>query len=398
MVQKVLSMQSIFHAPQTIHVGPGCRHSIAPAIQQMGGRRVLLVTDEYLVRSGVVAPFLAQFRDSGLETAVFDAVQADPTDINVGAGVEAYRAHQADILVAIGGGSPIDTAKVIAISSANPGSLEQFQGYHRVAKAGPPVVVVPTTAGTGSEATKVAVITDTSRHVKMMMLDAHLMPRAAFVDFELSMSMPRSLTAHVGVDTLTHGIEAWVSRKANAMTDPLALSCVQLCAKHLRKAWQDPDNRTAREGMALAALHGGMAFTNSGLGLVHGMSRPLGAKFHLAHGLSNAMLLPAVTKFSLQGDIARYAVVARMLGTAEASEPDQSAAASLADGLQSLNRDLEVPTLAQNLSGKEAEFLAAVPRMAIDAIDSGSPGNNPVVPNAAEIESLYQQVWSQPAW
>lgn len=388
-------MQNVFHAPQAIHIGAGCRHGLAPAIRQLGGRRVLLVTDEFLVRSGVIEPFVAQFRASGVETAVFDAVQPDPTDTNVVAGVAACRVHDADVIVAIGGGSPIDTAKVIAISSRNPGSLEQFEGYHRIGQAGLPMIAVPTTAGTGSEATKVAVITDTTRNVKMMMLDAHLMPRAAFVDFELSMSMPRSLTAHVGVDTLTHGIEAYVSRKANAMSDPLALSCIDLCAKHLRMAWRDPGDRTAREGMAVAALQGGLAFTNSGLCLVHGMSRPLGAVFHLAHGLANAMLLPAVTKFSCQGNIARYAVVSRLLGAAPATASDTKAAEALADCLQCFNQDLAVPTLAESLRGKDAEFLAAVPKMARDAVASGSPSNNPVVADAEEIDLLYREIWRQ---
>lgn len=386
-------MQTVFHAPQAIHLGAGCRHGMSTAITQMGGRRVLLVTDEFLLRSGVVESFLAQFQAARLETAVFDGVQPDPTDQNVAAGVAAYEAHDADIIVAIGGGSPIDAAKVIAVASSNPGSLEQFQGYHRIALAGPPVIAVPTTAGTGSEATMVAVITDTVRNVKMMMLDKHLMPRAAFVDFELSMSMPRSLTAHVGVDTLTHGIEAYVSRKANGMTDPLALSCIRLCAKHLRNAWLQPDNRRAREGMALAALHGGMAFTNSGLCLVHGMSRPLGAMFHLAHGLSNAMLLPTVTEFSLSGNVARYAEISRFLGAA-ADVNDSTAADALIDSLRSLNGDLEVPTLAESLPGKEGDFFAAIPKMSQDALASGSPGNNPVVAGGEEIENLYRRVWS----
>lgn len=387
-------MKVVFHAPNSIHVGAGCRHGIAAVLQQAGARRVLLVTDESLVRRGFVEPFVSQFRTAGLDTAVFDAVQPDPTDGNIADGVAAFRAHDADIVVAIGGGSPIDAAKVIAVSCANPGSLEQFEGYHRISRAGPPVIAVPTTAGTGSEATKVAVITDTTRNVKMMMLDAHLMPHTAFVDFELSMSMPRNLTAHVGVDTLTHGIEAFVSRKANSMTDPLALSCIRLCAKHLRNAWRNPDDRSAREGMAIAALHGGMAFTNSGLCLVHGMSRPLGAVFHLAHGLSNAMLLPAVTEFSLSGNLARYAEVSRILGVASADSPDGPAAEALIDGLRSLNRDLEVPLLADSLQGRESDFLAVVPRMARDAVASGSPANNPVVPSQEEIESLYQRIWS----
>lgn len=343
-----------------------------------------MVTDAFLVQTGVIQPFLDQFHAAGIDAAVFDRVQPDPTDANVAEGVAAFVAQQADALVAIGGGSPIDCAKVIAISFANPGALEQFQGYHRVAKPGPPVIAVPTTAGTGSEATKVAVITDTTRHVKMMMLDAALMPRLAFVDFELSISMPPALTAHVGVDTLTHGIEAYVSRKATALTDPLALSCIGLCARHLRQAWAEPNDRSAREGMAIAALHGGMAFTNSGLCLVHGMSRPLGAVFHLAHGLSNALLLPAVTRFSIAGNRERYAHVAEILGL----ERDADA---LADGLEELNADLRVPRLSACVD--EAAFFQAIPKMAQDAQDSGSPANNPLVPTAGEIEALYREAF-----
>lgn len=377
-------MSTLFHAPPAIAAGAGCRHGVAAAAAKLGVRRPLVVTDAFLVKTGVIEEFLAQFRAAGLQTAVFDGVQPDPTDENVASGATAYQEHAADALVAIGGGSPIDAAKVIAISLANPGPLDQFQGYHRVERPGPPVIVVPTTAGTGSEATKVAVITDTRRHVKMMMLDAALMPRLAFVDYELSMSMPPALTAHVGVDTLTHGIEAYVSRKANALTDPLALSCIQLCAQYLRRAWAQPDDREAREGMAIAALHGGMAFTNSGLCLVHGMSRPLGAVFHLAHGLSNALLLPAVTRFSVPGAMERYATVARLLGLAPRAE-------ALADGLVQLNADLRVPGLKDCV--EPVAFEQAIAKMAEDALASGSPANNPRVPVAAEIADLYREAW-----
>ena len=375
-------MSVVFHAPLAIHVGAGCRNEISSALQSLGARRILIVTDRFLVDTAVIAPFVAQFQRAGMENAVFSDVQPDPTDQNVIAGLSALQAHAADAIVAIGGGSPIDTAKVIAVSATNPGPLAQFQGYHRVAQPGLPVIAVPTTAGTGSEATKVAVITDTQRHVKMMMLDRHFMPRFAFVDVELSLSMPPALTAHVGVDTLTHGIEAYVSRKANALTDPLALSCIELCARHLRTAWAQPQNRAAREGMAIAALHGGMAFTNSGLCLVHGMSRPLGAVFHLPHGLSNALLLPTVTRFSLAGNPDRYAHIASLLG-----------AQDLPAALEQLNADLSVPSLSQCLPDQAAAFFAAIDKMSEDALASGSPGNNPVVPSKEEIAALYRQAW-----
>ena len=236
-------MTTIFHAPAAIIAGAGCRSQLPDYVAMLNARTVLLVTDAFLVNTGVIAPFVAALKASGIKAVVFDRVQPDPTDVNVADGVAAYQQAQAEALIAIGVGSPIDCAKVISASLANPGSLARFQGYHQIPLAGPPVIAVPTTAGTGSEATKAAVITDTTRQVKMMMLDAKLMPRFAFVDVELSLSMPPALTAHVGVDTLTHGLEAYVSRKANALTDPLAQSTICLTSQHLRTAWSEPTFR-----------------------------------------------------------------------------------------------------------------------------------------------------------
>lgn len=378
-------MSTTFYVPMAIVTGGGCRAEVAEGVRRLGIQKVLIVTDTGLVERGVIGEFVAQFLGKGMGVQIFDGVQADPTDVNVREGVAAFEESGAQAIVAIGGGSPIDTAKAMSVSVTNPGPLSQFQGYHKVKQPGPPVIAVPTTAGTGSEATRVAVITDTERQVKMMMLDAKLMPLLAYVDYELSLSMPRPLTAHVGVDTLTHGIEAYVSRKANGMSDAMALSCIDLCARFLRRAWTNGEDREAREGMALAALQGGMAFTNSALCLVHGMSRPLGAVFHLAHGLSNAVLLPTVTRYSISGARERYDRVAQVMGFGGVD--------GLVAGLEQLNRDLEVPTLRECLVGKEEEFEAMKRKMASDAIESGSPANNPVVPEAEEIVALYGEAW-----
>jgi alcohol dehydrogenase class IV len=227
----------------------------------------------------------------------------------------------------------------------------------------------------------------------MMMLDIHLLPTVAIVDYELSMSMPPDLTAHVGVDTLTHGIEAYVSGKATPMTDPLALSCIRLVAGHLPVAWAERDNRAAREAMSLAAAHGGMAFANSSVCLVHGMSRPIGALFHVPHGLSNAVLLPVVTRFSLAGALARYATIARAMGVATDADADETAARALESGLVSLNQRLGIPRLGGCRGMDRARFDAVVRKMAQDALDSGSPANNPVVPTADEVVRLYREAW-----
>jgi alcohol dehydrogenase len=312
---------------------------------------------------------------------------------NVQSGLALLRQVDADVIVAVGGGSPIDAAKAISVLATNPEPLSQYAGYHKIPRAGVPLIAIPTTAGTGSEVTKVAVITDTDRDVKMMLLDAYLAPVAALVDFELSMSMPPALTAHVGVDTLTHGIEAYVSRKANALTDPLALACIRLVAGNLETAWHDPDDRTARENMALAACQGGMAFANSSVCLVHGMSRPLGAVLHLAHGLSNAVLLPVVTRYSLPGAPERYATIARTMGCVAPEAADDEAGEALARELEKLNRRLGVPRLGQIAGIAQGRYEAMLEKMAEDALASGSPQNNPLVPTRRDIVELYRQAW-----
>jgi alcohol dehydrogenase class IV len=287
-----------FDVPSAIISGGGCRRQLGKIAREFGAKRVLIVTDPGVVEIGIAKEVEGSLTQAGCVVRIFDDVQPDPTDLNVAAGVLALQEHEADLVVAVGGGSPIDTAKVVAVRPANPGPLSDYMGLHKIENPGIPLVAIPTTAGTGSEATKVAVITDASREVKMMMLSTPLLPRVAIIDYELSLSMPKGLTAAVGVDTLTHGIEAYVSKKSNHMTDPIALSCVRLVGRHLRRAWANGDDREAREGMMFAACQGGMAFSNSSVCLVHGMSRPIGAVFHLPHGLSNAILLPAVTAFS----------------------------------------------------------------------------------------------------
>lgn len=382
-----------FNVPGTIIAGAGASAELPEQARRLGARRALLVTDRFLEAGGLPARLAAALGAAGVDARIFAEVQPDPTDRNVADGLAALREHEADLVVAVGGGSPIDAAKAIAVMAANPGPLRRYKGYHQIPRAGVPLIAVPTTAGTGSEATRVAVITDSERAEKMMILDRHLVPAVALVDYELSMSMPPALTAHVGVDTLTHGIEAYVSRKAGPLTDAIALSCVALCARHLERAFEHGADRAARAGMALAACQGGMAFANSSVCLVHGMSRPIGAVFHLPHGLSNAVLLPAVTRFSLAGAPARYAEVARTMGLAGPGDSDEAAGAALAAGLEGLNARLGVPRL-RECRGVTAElFERSLEKMAEDALASGSPQNNPTAPSAEQIVALYRAAW-----
>jgi alcohol dehydrogenase len=386
-------MPTSFNIPSTVITGAGSSMELGGLVQRLGARRVLLVTDAFLEASGLAVRFVDQLERLGIAVQVFAGVQPDPTVLNVQAGLDVLRQSEAEVIVALGGGSPIDAAKAISVLATNPEPLSQYAGSHKIARAGVPLIAIPTTAGTGSEVTKVAVITDTDRDVKMMLLDAHLAPTAALVDYELSMSMPPALTAHVGVDTLTHGIETYVSRKASAMTDPLALACIRLVATNLETAWRDPHHRVARENMALAACQGGMAFANSSVGLVHGMSRPLGAVFHLAHGLSNAALLPTVTRYSLSGAPERYATIARVMGYASPEALDELAGEALARELENLNSRLGVPRLREIGGIDQRRYEAMLGKMAEDALASGSAQNNPVVPTISDIVELYRRAW-----
>jgi alcohol dehydrogenase class IV len=386
-------MTARFDSPKAILTGGGCRMQAADLLVSLHAQRTLMVVDPFFATAEFVLEVRGTLAQQGIASELFADFQPDPTDINVLAGAACFSKFGADSIIAIGGGSALDVAKMVGVSAANPGPVSQFQGYHRVSRPGPPLVAVPTTAGTGSEATKVAVITDTERNVKMMILDAKLMPTAAVVDYELTFSMPKPLTAHVGVDALTHGIEAYVSRKANPLTDPVALSCISKIHANLRTAWSDPGNDKAREAMSLAALQGGLAFTNSSVCLVHGMSRPLGLMFRLPHGLSNSVLLPTVTRFSWHGAQERYAEIARAIQLVSGRSSDEVACESLTAWLDQLNQDLQVPRLRDCCGGDVEKFRATLPKMAADALESGSPQNNPVVPAASQIVELFEVAW-----
>jgi alcohol dehydrogenase class IV len=380
------------HLPSQIVIAGGASARLGEVATQLGIRRALIVTDPYMAERGPVPSLRERLEAAGVATAVFADVQPDPTTENVSGAIATFLEHEADGVVAVGGGSSLDTGKGVAVMVRNKGTIADYAGYHQIPAAGVPLIGVPTTAGTGSEVTRVTVITDTTRRVKMMLLDNHLLCASALVDFELTLTCPPPLTAHVGVDSLTHAIEAYVSSRANPITDLWALESARLISANLRRAFKQADDREAREAMALGATLGGLAFSNASVALVHGMSRPVGAHFHIAHGLSNALLLPEVTRYSVQGAPARYARIAREIGAATDTEVDEVAAERLVEALQSLNDDLEIPTL-KDLGVDHEHFDSVKKEMAEAALASGSPGFNPRVPAADEIVELYDKVY-----
>ncbi|WP_372623788.1 iron-containing alcohol dehydrogenase [Falsiroseomonas sp.] len=382
-------------APRLMLMGGGSVRRLAEVLAQLGLSRPLVVTDPFMVSSGLVERALAPLREAGVAATVFSDTVPDPTDTVVAAGVAVMQAGSHDCLIGFGGGSPMDTAKAMAILAAAPPGvhIRAFKVPAAANAAALPVICVPTTAGTGSEATRFTVITDTERDEKMLIAGLGALPLAAVVDHELTFGLPPRITADTGIDALTHALEAFVSKRANPVADDYARSAMRLIAPNLRRVRADPKDATAREAMMRGATLAGLAFSNSSVALVHGMSRPVGAHFHVPHGMSNAMLLPAVTAFGLEAGRARYAEAARVMGVATDREGDQSACAKLVEELRALNRELEVPTpAAYGIPPDKWEGL--LPTMAAQALASGSPGNNPRVPDAAEIVTLYREAFA----
>ncbi len=386
-------MATQFNIPSTIIVGGGASNEVGAQARRFGVKNVLLVTDSYMESCGLAGKVADSMKGVGVNVTVFAGVQPDPTDLNVLAGLEILRRNDCGMVVGLGGGSPMDCAKAISAMSANDPPISRYAGLHKVPGKGGPIRTIPTTAGTGAEVTKVVVIGDTQRNVKMMILDLNLMADVALVDYELTMSCPPLLTANVGVDTLVHAVEAYVSVKANPMTDPFALSSIRHVSENLLQAYKEPNSAEARRGMTLASLQAGIAFPNSSVCLVHGMSRPIGALYHVPHGLSNAVLFPTVTEFSIPGAPERYATVSRTMGYSTEADSDDFANERLVAGLKKLNEALQIPRLGEVCKVDRTTFDENVVKMAKDSLASGSPNNNPVIPTAEQIVGLYHRAW-----
>lgn len=385
-------MAALITAPRLMAVGGGALADLPGLMSRLGLMRPLIVTDPHIAGCGILDRATALLDQARLPWAVFKDTVPDPTTAVIETGVGRLREGDFDSLVAIGGGSSIDTAKGMSVLFANGGQMRDWKVPNDIPQIGPPVVAIPTTAGTGSEVTRFTVVTDTATDEKMLIAGLACCPVAAIVDFELTLTMPLRLTADTGIDSLTHAIEAYVSRRANPFTDGLAKNAMGLIARHIRAACAEPGNRAAREAMMLGATTAGMAFSNASVALVHGMSRPIGAFFHVPHGLSNAMLLPEITAFSAPAALDRYADCARAMGIADENEGSQAAVARLVDELRRLNDDLKVPSPSA-YGIDRARYDELLPTMASQALASGSPANNPRVATGDEIIELYQRVY-----
>lgn len=384
-------MLAHINLPRILRVGAGANKTLAATLAELSLSRPLIVTDSFMVQAGYSTLLVEQLDEAGFGHAVFDGCVPDPTTDSLEDALGVLRAGDYDCVIGLGGGSSMDTAKAVAVMALLEGEMRDYKVPHKI-DVGLPVIAIPTTAGTGSEVTSVAIITDTHTREKMLCMGLGLMPVAALVDYEWTLSMPYRLTADTGIDSLCHALEAYVSRKANPFTDSIALTAMRSIFQNIRIACEQPDNIEARAAMMLAATQGGMAFANSSVTLIHGMSRPIGALYHVPHGLSNAMLLPEITAWSVHHAADRYAHCARYMGIAQQSDSDAVAGDKLVAALRQLNEELSVPSPAE-YGIAEDDWNNSLELMAEQALASGSPANNPRVPLAEDIVSLYRAVY-----
>lgn len=383
-------MNNQFIIPHKIISGAGALESLSSELS-LFGKKALIVTGKHTSKDGTLQQMQTHLNKAEISATIFDEISGEPTDKMISAGLALYRKEHCDFLIGIGGGSTLDAMKAIAAMSALPGELASYMGKD-ISGQLPPMIAIPTTAGTGSEATQVTIITDTENNVKMLLKGPALMPDLAIIDPALSLSTPMNITASTGLDALTHSIEAYTSKKAQPLTDTLALSAVQRIFENLPIVYRDGSNLKAREEMSIAALEAGIAFNNSSVTLVHGMSRPIGALFHVPHGISNAMLLDVCLRYALPGAFERFASLGRIIGVAGSTTSDEKAANLFLEAVKSLCQICEIPTLKSYGIDRDA-FYAQIEKMSADAMASGSPSNTRQAIDKDAIQALYAQLY-----
>lgn len=384
-------MADTFISPGRIISGSGALDASLETVAALG-EKALVVTDVTMERLGNLKKVTDMLGQAGVAFAVYSGVNGEPDDGMIEDGVVAYREEGCDFLVGLGGGSPIDAMKAIAMIVACKGKPADYMGK-TVTDQLPSMVAIPTTAGTGSEATQFTIITDRASQVKMLLKGPALMPDVAVIDPRFTMTAPPGITAATGIDALTHAIEAYTSKKAQPLSDAFALSACKRIFRHLRTAWGQGDNEESRIQMSLAALEAGMAFNNASVTIVHGMSRPIGALFHVPHGISNAMLLNVCLNYAVDGATERFADIAVACGFADDNDSVSDGAQKLLTQVELLLHDIEIPGLAEYGIEKD-EFMKAIPKMAADAFASGSPSNTRRETTPEIMEELYKQLFT----
>ncbi|MDX9917185.1 MAG: iron-containing alcohol dehydrogenase [Gudongella sp.] len=383
-------MANVFAIPHFIVAGEDALEMSKEYLTTLG-KKALIVTDDMMVKLGNIEKVTKVLDEIGIGYEIYSGVNSEPDHLMVEASIEVYNSKDCDFLIGVGGGSPMDAMKATAAVIANGGNIKEYMGK-KLEKELPPMVTIPTTAGTGSEATKVSIINNLDTGTKMLISDPKLMAKLAIVDPVFTVSAPKGVTAATGVDALTHAVEAYASRKAFSLTDNYALSAVKRIYNNLQEVYENGSNIKARNEMSLAALEAGIAFSNASVTIVHGMSRPIGALFHVPHGLSNAMLLEVCLDFIKEGAVERFAELARTIGVFEHGMTEEQGADAFVAAVKELLSKLDIMTPAEYGIDKD-EFFKQIPKMSDDALASGSPQNTRHSPTKEELMDLYKALW-----
>jgi len=375
-------------APRTI-IGEGALEMAAPYLKEFGSK-ALVVTGKIITKTGLADKVCKTLSGLGIDSVVFNDLPGEPTDVMIMAGVEVFKAEKCDFIIGLGGGTPIDTAKAIAAMAVLPGKMIEYKGKELTGDFAP-LVLIPTTAGTGSEVTRYFVYTNTETDEKLLYKGDGLLPKIAIIDYTYTISSPRSITLATGMDALCHAVESYTCRKANPVTDMYALDAVKRIFKYLPAACEDGDDKTARENMAIAAYEAGVAINGSPTTIIHGMSRPIGAVFHVPHGISNAMLAVECLRAVLEGCYEKFAELGVAAGVCNKDDEPKAAAEKFLDALQSLTKQLKVPTLREYGLDME-KFAAMEDKMAGDSVASGSPANCWKILTKEEQIAIYDKL------
>ena len=383
-------MASKFMIPPSVYLGENALEEAVPEICSMG-RRACIVTGKSMLAQGHVQHLIRLLKEGDMDAVVFSGITGEPDDRMIYEGLTFYREEKCDCLIGFGGGSPMDAAKAIGAMAVNPGMISDYNGKVMNIKT-PPVIAIPTTAGTGSEATKFTVISDTDKGIKMLLKGDVLLPAIAVVDPSFTVETPPQVTAATGLDALTHAVESYISIKAMPLTDAYAISAIKRILKWLPEAFQDGGNKKAREEMAAAALEAGICINNSSVTLVHGMSRPIGALFHVPHGISNAMLLNKCLGFVKKGYPEKFARLSYETGIAPLNMEEEAAADVFLIKLEEICKICKDPDF-RSYGIDEVDFYRVIDKMAEDAWDSGSPSNVPGNITVSDIKEIYESLW-----
>ncbi|AUD61177.1 L-threonine dehydrogenase [Shewanella sp. Pdp11] len=378
-------MAAKFFIPSVNVLGQGAVDDAIGDIKTLGFKHALIVTDKPLVKIGLVGEVAEKLGQNGITSTIYDGVQPNPTVTNVEAGLALLKANNCDFVISLGGGSPHDCAKGIALVATNGGSIKDYEGLDQSAKPQLPLVAINTTAGTASEMTRFCIITDEARHIKMAIVDKHTTPLLSVNDPELMLKKPASLTAATGMDALTHAVEAYVSIAANPITDACAIKTIELIQANLVNAVENGQDINAREQMAYAQFLAGMAFNNASLGYVHAMAHQLGGFYDLPHGVCNALLLPHVQEYNAQVVPARLKDIAKAMGVDVSAMTDEQGASAAIAAIKKLSVAVKIP---ENLTllGVKAED---IPTLADNALKDACGFTNPKQATHAEICQIF---------